>query len=220
MPSRRQKKRKLPFLIIGAVLLLVAAGGYWFYNSQKQSGTSRAGVPGAQPPHTIGPPEARVTIEEFGDFQCPSCGTLHPALKKLESDYASRITFTFREFPLATIHQNAVEAARAAESAGLQGHFWEMHDRLYDYQAAWSDSKEVRSVFAQYATDLGLDPVRLRRDMDSDVVKERMAADQRRAVSLRVTGTPTIFLNGHEVSADALTERGLRELIESVLKQP
>jgi protein-disulfide isomerase len=220
MPSRRQKKRKLPFLIIGAVLLLVAAGAFWSYNSQKQTGTSRAGVSGAQPPHTLGAPDARVTIEEFGDFQCPSCGIIHPALKKLESEYGSRISFTFREFPLAQIHPNAVEAARAAEAAGLQGHFWEMHDRLYDYQAAWSDSKEVRSVFAQYATDLGLDSARLRRDMDSDLVKERLAADQRRGVSLRVTGTPTLFINGREVPADALTEGGLRALIESGLKQP
>jgi 2-hydroxychromene-2-carboxylate isomerase len=95
-----------------------------------------------------------------------------------------------------------------------------MHDRLYDYQAAWSDSKNVRAVFAQYATDLGLDSARLRQDMDSDLVKERLVADQRRAVSLRVTGTPTLFLNGREAPADALTESGLRELIESGLKQP
>ena len=221
MPSKRQTKHKLPFIIIGTVLVLVVAGGSWFYTSRKEIGASgTTGTAGAQPPHMLGPADARVRIEEFGDFQCPSCGTLHPVLKKLESEYDSRVALTFREFPLAPIHPNALEAARAAEAAGLQGRFWEMHDRLYDYQAAWSDSKDVRSVFAQYAVDLGLDAERLRRDMDSQVVKERLAADQRRAVSLGVTGTPTLFINGREVAADALTEKGLRALIEAALKQP
>jgi protein-disulfide isomerase len=219
MPSKRQTKKKLPFIIIGIVLLLVPAGS-WLYNSRNHSLSSTKGASGAQPPHIHGPAEALVRIEEFGDFQCPSCGILHPVLKKLETEYGARIALTFREFPLAPIHLNATEAARAAEAAGLQGQFWQVHDRLYDYQAAWSDSSNVRSVFAQYATDMGLDAARLRQDMDSQVVVDRIAADQRRAVSLGVTGTPTLFLNGKEVPADALTESGLRALIEAALKQP
>jgi protein-disulfide isomerase len=161
-----------------------------------------------------------VKIEEFGDFQCPSCGVLHPVLKKLEAEYDSRVALTFREFPLAQIHPNAAEAARAAEAAGLQERFWQMHDLLYDYQAAWSDSGSARSVFAQYATDMGLDAQRLMRDMDSKVVKDRLVADQRRGVSLGVTGTPSLFINGQEVPDNSLTEDGLRTLIEAALKQP
>ena len=222
MPSKRQTKRKLPFIMIGTVLILVIAAGWWLYSSRKQGGisTRTAGSSGAEPPHMLGPVSARVRIEEFGDFQCPFCGTLHPVLKKLESEYDSRVALTFREFPLAPIHPNALEAARAAEGAGLQDRFWQMHDLLYDYQAAWSESKDARSVFAQYAADMGLDAERLRRDMDSLVVKERIAADQRRAASVGVTGTPTIFINGREVAADDLTEKGLRALIDGTLKQP
>lgn len=218
--SKRHTKRKLPFIVIGTVLLLVVASGWWSYSSRKPGGSSTTGTSGAQPPHTLGPVDARVKIEEFGDFQCPSCGTLHPVLKKLESEYDSRVALTFREFPLAPIHPNAVEAARAAEAAGLQGRFWQMHDLLYDYQPAWSDSNNVRSVFAQYATDMGLDAARLRQDMDSQLVKDRLAADQRRAISVGVTGTPTLFINGREVAENALTESGLRALIEGALKQP
>jgi protein-disulfide isomerase len=222
MPAKRQTNRKLPFIIISTVLVLVAVAGSWLYNSRKQGGalTRTAGTSGAQPPHLLGRAEARVRIEEFGDFQCPSCGTLHPVLKKLVSEHDSRVALTFREFPLAPIHPNAIEAARAAEAAGLQDRFWQMHDLLYDYQSAWSDSNNVRSVFAQYAADMGLDAARLMRDMDSQPVKDRLAADQRRAVSLGVTGTPTLFINGREVSEDALTESGLRALIEGALKQP
>jgi protein-disulfide isomerase len=222
MPSKRQTKRKLPFIIIGTVLVLVVFAGSWLYSSRKLGGSSTrtSGTSGAQPPHILGPVDARVGLEEFGDFQCPSCGTLHPVLKKLESEYDSRVALTFREFPLAPIHPNALEAAHAAEAAGLQDRFWQMHDLLYDYQAAWSDSKDARSVFAQYAADLGLDAARLRQDMDSQIVKERIAADQRRAVSLGVTGTPTLFINGREVAPDSLTEKGLRALIEEALKHP
>jgi len=220
MPAKRQKKRKLPFIIIGTVLLLLVAAGSWLYSSRQQTGDLTRGTSGAQPPHMLGPANAPVRIEEFGDFQCPSCGTLHPVLKKLQSEYASRVALTFREFPLAPIHPNASEAARAAEAAGLQGRFWQMHDLLYDYQPAWSDSKEVRSVFLQYAADMGLDSQQLSRHMDSQVVQERIAADQRRAVSLGVDGTPALYINGREVVADALTEKGLRELIEGALKQP
>ena len=220
MPSKRKKKHKLPFVIIGSVLVLVVAAGFWLYSSRKPSGKLTTGSSGAQPPHVLGPADALVRIEEFGDFQCPSCGTLHPTLKKLKTEYSSRIALTFREFPLGSIHPNAVEAARAAEAAGLQDRFWPMHDLLYDYQSAWSDSKDVRSVFAQYAADMGMDTARLKRDMDSQVVKERLAADQRRAVSLGVTGTPTLFLNGREIAPESLTESGLRTLIEKALKQP
>lgn len=222
MSPKRQTKRKLPFIIIGTVLILVVAAGWWLYGSRKLGGisTRAAGSSGAEPPHMLGPVSARVKIEEFGDFQCPSCGTLHPVLKKLESEYDSRVALTFREFPLAPIHPNAIEAARAAEAAGLQGRFWQMHDLLYDYQAAWSDSKDARSVFAQYAADKGLDAARLRRDMDSQVVKDRIAADQRRGTSVGVTGTPTLLINGREVAADDLTEKGLRALIDGALKQP
>lgn len=220
MQSKRKKKRKLPFIIISTVLVLVVAAGAWLYSSQNQSKLSTTGTAGAQPPHVLGPASARVQIEEFGDFQCPFCGTLHPVLKKLSSEYDSRVALTFREFPLEPIHPNAPDAARVAEAAGLQDRFWPMHDLLYDYQSAWSDSKDVRSVFAQYAIDRGLDAERLRRDMDSQIVKDRIAADQRRAVSLGVTGTPTLFINGREVGVDALTESGLRKLIEAALKQP
>lgn len=220
MPAKRHNKRKLPLVIIGTVLVLVVAAGSWLYSSSKPGGKlTTTGAPGAQPPHLLGPADAPVRIEEFGDFQCPSCGTLHPVLKKLESEYSTRMALTFREFPLAPLHPNAVEAARVAEAAGLQGRFWQMHDLLYDYQSAWSDSKDVRSVFAQYAADMGLDAERLKRDMDSQIVKERLGADQKRGASLGVTGTPTLFLNGRELGPESLTESNLRALIDRVLKQ-
>jgi protein-disulfide isomerase len=219
MASKRKKNKKLPLIIIGSVLVLVVAGSF-LYNYRAPGGLTTKGAPGAQPPQVLGRDDARVKIEEFGDFQCPSCGILHPVLKKLEAEYGDRMSITFREFPMATLHSNALEAARAAEAAGLQGRFWQMHDRLYDYQAAWSDSDNVRAVFEQYAKDMGLDSARLIKDMDSEKVKDRLAADQRRGASLGVDGTPTVLINGRLVPDNAINESGLRSLIDAALKQP
>ena len=212
-------KRKLPFIIIGAVLVLALIGGVWFYRSRKPGVVlnTKAGAPGAQPPQVLGPNDARVTIEEFGDFQCPSCGKIHPVLKSVEADYGTRVAIVFREFPMTQMHANALEAARAAEAAGLQGAFWQMHDFIYDTQEMWSNWKDVRSVFARQATIMGLDPKRLRGDMDSLEVQQRIAADQQRGQSLGVVGTPAVFLNGRLIAPEELEH--LRELIDAAIKQ-
>ena len=212
-------KSKSPFIIIGAVLVFALIGGVWFYRSRKPSIVliTKGGVPGAQPPQVIGPNTPHVTIEEFGDFQCSPCGKVHPVLKKVEEDYGSRVAIVFREFPMTQLHANALEAARAAEAAGLQGAFWQMHDFIYDTQEMWSNWRDVRSVFARQATIMGLDSKRLRSDMDSAEVQQRIAADQQRGQSIGVVGTPTFFLNGRLIAPEELEH--LRELIEAALKQ-
>ncbi len=161
-------KRTLPFLIILGVLG-VALGGGWYLtrrgdNSPDPAGTSPAvnsaaassspvpkvsnsANPGAQPPHTIGPEDARVTLEEFGDFECPPCGLLHPVLKTMEKEFGQRLRVIFREFPLVPTHPHALVAARSAEAAGLQGKFWEMHDLLFENQRSWHEEFDARPTF-------------------------------------------------------------------------
>src|SRR5262249_50305469 len=111
-----------------------------------------------------------------------------------------------------------LEAARAAEAAGLQGDFWGMHDFIYGTQDDWKDEQEVRSMFARHAGAIRLDVARFRRDMDSAEVQQRIAADQQRGESLGVTGTPTVFLNGRLLAPNELNH--LRELIDAALQQP
>ena len=123
----------------------------------------------------LGPGSARVRIEEFGDFQCPFCGTLHPVLKKLESEYDSRVALTFREFPLAPIHLNAVYAAHAAEAAGMQDRFWQMHDLLYEHQQDLDDV-DLR----QYALKIGLEIYRFDADLSSERFAHGTASSQSR----------------------------------------
>ena len=107
--------------------------------------------PGAQPPHILGSQTATVTVEEFADFQCPTCAVKHPVLKQIASTYNNRIKFIFRNFPLTQMHAKAYDAAAAAEAAGMQGKFWDMQNILFTKQAEWSASTDHRKLFNDYA---------------------------------------------------------------------
>jgi protein-disulfide isomerase len=232
--SRNSKKSKsaLPFVIIGAVLVAVTVAVVLMSRpggssrsapaSQGNAGANsappaRAPQPGAPNPHARGGASARVTLEEFSDFQCPACGNLEPGLRRVVNDYGDRVRLVFRNFPLA-MHKYAFQASRAAEAAGQQGKFWEMHDMLYDNQKEWSDSMEPRVQFDAYATRLGLDVQKFKADMERQDLADRVKADYARGVSLGVGGTPTIYLNGRELMRGRLvTEEDLRREIDAAL---
>ncbi|HYE16170.1 MAG TPA: DsbA family protein [Pyrinomonadaceae bacterium] len=240
------KKSYLPFVIIGGVLavaivaalLLMRTGGDSGSTANTQNPTpaknsasagatpgaasptpaTRFEQPGAPSPNAVGPANAPVVLEEFSDFQCPACARLHPSLKKIEDDYGSRVRVVFRHFPLQQMHKNAFSAARAAEAAGLQGKFWEMHDRLFETQNEWKDSPEPRPLFAMFASRLGLNVEKFRADMERQDIADRVRADYNRGMSLGVGGTPTIFLNGRELPAEqTLADANLRAQIDSEL---
>jgi protein-disulfide isomerase len=224
-------KRTLPFVIIAAVLGAGLLTAWYLQRSTAETPAAppiataspaaslpAQNEPGAEPAHAQGNPSAPATLEEFGDFQCPPCGMLHPILKTLESEYGpAKLRIIFREYPLVPNHVHALQAARAAEAAGLQGKFWEMHDLIYENQKAWSDAFDVRPIFEGYATKIGLDLEQFRRDNPSEIVERRIFLDGKRAHSLGVTGTPTVFLNGKEVPFQSLPPEKLKSLIDAEL---
>lgn len=231
-------KRLLPFLIILLVLVVALCGGWYLKNrSTTTSGPAAVNAPapttstpanttapisrtaeaGAEPPHSIGPADAAVTLEEFGDFECPPCGLLHPELLKIEQQYGSRVRIIFREFPLVPTHQHALAAARAAEAAGMQGKFWEMHHMLFETQRSWHDAFDVRPIFEQYALRIGLNLEKYRSDLASQTVERRIFLDGKRAHALGVQGTPTVFLNGREIPFESLPAEKMRPLIDAEL---
>jgi protein-disulfide isomerase len=228
-------KRALPFVIIVAVL---GAGVFMFLYFQRSTAetpsapppasvaspsantpsTADQVAPGAEPPHALGSAKAPVTLEEFGDFECPPCGMLHPVLKNLEAEFGpAKLRIIFREFPLVPTHVHALAAARAAEAAGLQGKFWEMHDMIYENQKDWHEAFDVRPIFEGYATKIGLNVEQFKRDNTSEIVEQRIFLDGKRAHSLGVKGTPTVFLNGREVPFESLAPDKLKALINSEL---
>ncbi len=233
-------KRILPFIII-LVVLGVALSTAWYLTrsipaaqnppgnqppaspgSQPSPAQSQppvlTGVPGAEPAHTAGPANAPVKLEEFGDFECPPCGIFHPILKQMQEEFGDKLQVTFREFPLVPTHQHALAAASAAEAAGLQGKFWEMHHQIYDHQNDWKKEFDVRPIFEGYAKQLGVDVERYKRDVDSNAVAQRIMLDGNRGHSLGVKGTPTVFINGREVQFENLPAEKLRVVIQNELR--
>jgi protein-disulfide isomerase len=212
-------KRSLPFaIILGVLLLALGSGALLFRLHQPPPLPPKAayGRPGAEPPHVRGLASAPVALEEFGDFECKPCSILFPMLQKIEHDYDQRLSVTFREHPLAQ-HPHALEAARAAEAAGLQGRFWEMHDALYENRSVWVRVQDVRILFNNYASQIGLDLERFKKEMDGDEVTKRITADNDRGASLGVDRTPIIFVNGRQIDLPAEVEEAIRREIDAAL---
>ncbi|MEB2346487.1 MAG: DsbA family protein [Deltaproteobacteria bacterium] len=141
-----------------------------------------------------GPAEAEVTIVEYSDFQCPFCARVVPTLDQLRETYGDRVKLVYKHLPL-RIHPEAPGAAAAAEAAGLQGKFWEMHDKIFANQRELSDAKYV-----EWARALGLDLARFEKDRRSEAVRARIAKDEAEANRLGVSGTPAFFINGRFLS--------------------
>jgi protein-disulfide isomerase len=217
-------KRSLPFLIIATVGLVALAGGALLYRAKNKASLASLSSSfaakenvGATPLHIRGEKSASLTLEEFGDFECPPCAHLSSAIRVLEEDYHPRLRVVFREFPLA-MHAHARDAAAAAEAAGLQGRFWEMHDLLYEHRDTWSTVSDVRAAFDSYAEMIGLDRKRFAQDFSGESVRARIALDQSRGNALKVIQTPTIYINGREVAASALNLKDLRALLQEALE--
>jgi protein-disulfide isomerase len=168
--------------------------------------------------HVRGPAQAPVTLEEFGDFQCPPCGMLSGPLQEMEKDYGPKLRVIFRNFPFPN-HEHALEAAYAAEAAGLQGRYWEMHDLLYKEQANWSKAPDAKQRFVSYAKILGLEMDRFETDVAGPTVKARVTADQERGKSLGVNATPSIFINNQGVPPTSLNPTALRAAIDEALNE-
>lgn len=163
----------------------------------------------------VGTEGAKVTIVEFADFQCPACGSAHPVLKQIIDQNKDKMLFVHRNFPL-SIHANAEVSARAAEAAGLQGKFWEMHNMLFEHQNEWSTSLKPYDIFARYAQDLGLNVDQFKSDIDSTKVVDKIRLDKGDGEALGVNSTPTLYINGQEyngsVNAVALQSK-INELL-------
>jgi len=215
-------KRYLPFVIVGVAASTVLTRPLLCQTMQPQRLTISGDEPvsarhPAESVHIRGNPAAAVTLEEFGDFECPSCANLAPFLDQVIKEYHPRARLIFRNFPL-SMHQYARDAAQAAEAAGLQGRYWEMHDTLYREQPVWSSSNDARTLFISYAETLGLDLQRFKRDMESEKVRARIESDQARAKSLGVQTAPSLFVDKREMGANDRNPEGVRRLVDAAVK--
>lgn len=215
-------KRYLPFVIIGAVLVLALGAGALMFRSSQPQTPSPTPTPALSSNNSAATPlvpasKGIVTLEEFGDYQCPPCGIVHPMIKKVKSEFGSSVRLIFYHYPLTQVHKNALDAAHAAVAAGQQGRFWEMHDLLYESQKEWAEGPDLHPYAVGFASKLGLDVPRFTREMDSPQVDAAVQADVQRAASRGVNATPTIFIDGQMFDNDKLTIENLRKEIAQKL---
>lgn len=187
-------------------------------NAPKTGGIPSSAPAGANPPNYSGSPTASVTIEEFADFQCPQCASVHPIFNEIKSAYGSRIRFVFRNYPLSIpAHDKAYDAAAAVEAAGMQGKFWEMQNLLFTNQKSWTADPNYKQTWKGYASNIGLDVEKWESDRLGLVAKGRVDADLARGRGAGVNSTPTVFVNNMEVPFAQVNVAGLRAIIDAEL---
>jgi protein-disulfide isomerase len=163
-----------------------------------------------------GSSQPAATVVEYADFQCPACASYHGLLKRLEQDLGGRVSFVFRHYPLTQIHGNALLASYAAEAAGAQGKFWQMHDMLYENQRVWSESANARTLFIDYARGLGLDSARFEADLSNSSIADKVTRQQSGGTLAGVDSTPSFFLNGKRFANPSSYDE-LKSIVESAL---
>ncbi|MCC7356736.1 MAG: DsbA family protein [Candidatus Doudnabacteria bacterium] len=187
-------------IVVAALVLLGGAALFMFGNPQpKEAGQavdSQSLV--RENSRMTGKRDAKVTVVEFGDFQCPGCAYADPILKEVIAAYKDNpnFNFVFRNFPLNGIHPNAQVAAEAAEAAGGQGKYWEMHYRIYETQTDWASSQDAKGYFVNLARELGLDVGKFESELNQGIYREIVRTDTADGESIGVNSTPTFFING------------------------
>ena len=152
--------------------------------------------------HALGPPDAPVTLLEYGNFECIHCGGAYPEIQKVRNLLRENLRFVFRHFPTVKTHPHSLRAAEASEAAAAQGKFWEMHDQLFTHQQALEDNNLLR-----YAKHIGLDPARFSRDMSEHTYRAQIEANYERSIfDEHVTGTPTFYVNEVRYSGSSDSE--------------
>lgn len=188
-------------IVIGTVsVLFIALMGWLIWRSPAiapEATVSDLSLLSNASSHMTGNPGAKVTMVEFGDFQCPACAQVYPNIKQIVDKYQSNpnFNFVFRNYPLPQ-HKNALPSAEAAEAAGAQGKYWEMNHMLYERQAEWDDAANPTDLFVSYAQIIGLDTAKFRAEIVAKKYADVITADLNDGNRAGVNATPTLYING------------------------
>lgn len=201
------------FLLIMGITVAAMIGLFLIFGGKESSKTTFEGDPFtiAENENEIGPVDAKVTIIEYGDFECPACLQSFPFVSQFKEEYKDRVRFVFRHFPLSQLnpqlHPNAFIAHRAAQAAANQGKFWEMHDQLYQSQNQWArtssnlDVAAAGKLFETFAEQLELNMDQYRTDVSSEATNDFIKLQLASGSELDVTGTPSFFINGEKIDS-------------------
>lgn len=211
---KRKAKRVAAWsgLLLGLVFLVF---GLIYFADKPDPETATQGLhPVPASGRAVGNPDARISLVEYSDYQCRRCAYYHLIVTELVEEVGDEFRLIFRHYPLRN-HAHALAAAIAAESAGRQGKFWEMHDLLFSHQEQWAakEQTEALEIFSQYAASLSLDVFQFHRDFLSQEIIEKVNNDYQEGRRAGVRSTPTFFLNGQKIINKPPTYEGFKALI-------
>jgi protein-disulfide isomerase len=210
-----------PLLVI--ILAISVAAGAAVFLSREPGETSTADTnttvaPSLTGGRFLGPENAELTLVEFGDYQCPYCAAFHPFVKEILNRYPKQLRLEFHHFPLLSIHPNSVAASKAAEAAGEQGRYWEMHDALFEYQNEWASRPDPKPVFAALANRIGINGTILLQTMENPGIQARVLRDVEQGDKAGVQAVPAFFIGGRQVPIK-LSMDDLVQVIEAHLQK-
>jgi protein-disulfide isomerase len=191
---------KNPWVAIGVVVVVLLGGSVWYSMSVEK--TYNVGITITD--HITGGADAKVTLVEYSDFQCPACGEFEPVVEDIIKQYGDQLKFEAKNFPLIQIHPFAESAAVAAEAAAQQGKYFEFHNMLYAKQSEWTSGIAPGAYFSTYAKELGMDVTKFEQQQRSSLLKDKVKADYKAALVLGLTSTPTFFLNGKKMEISSI----------------
>lgn len=198
--KEQQRQSLIKWLIISVSSFLFLAFFVFVIIQAKQAKNSqKTEIPISSSDHIRGNKDAKLTIVEFSDFQCPACAQTEPMVEKLLTDYPKDVRLVYKYFPLPG-HKNSRPAAYAAQATDKQEKFWEMHDLLFKRQNEWAQSDSPIDIFKIYARSLKLDTDKFEKDINSKEVADKVDNDYNQGLNLAIDATPTFFLNGEELT--------------------
>ena len=201
---RQQTTRGARWIGVAVGIAVIIGGAVWMVGQQEQDGSPPAGggsgaAAVAESDWVKGSRQAKATLIEYGDFQCPACRAFQPVVAELSAELGDDLLVVYRQFPLRQTHEQAQLAAEASEAAGRQGKFWEMHDVLFQRQSEWAKQTDAKERFIRYAEELGLSREQFVSDLDDQAVAEAIDEDVRSGTAAGVDSTPTFYLNGSKL---------------------
>lgn len=206
------------FLLVFGVIVAALIGVFAFTREKTDApGNNSNGNSSQVGSHTVGAGKGGVTLTEYGDFECPACKSYYPIVQEIKKTYGDQIKFEFRHFPLVQIHRNAMLGSRAAEAAGKQGKFFEMHDLLYENQDTWSRASSPNSVLENFAKQLGLNVEQYKTDFASEATLDSINADVKSGQDLGANSTPTFLINGKKLDKNPQSLEDFKKLIDEEL---
>jgi|JI10StandDraft_1071094.scaffolds.fasta_scaffold00651_15 protein-disulfide isomerase len=222
------RKRWIIFIVlcVGLIIGLVMMSSKDKIDVSKVDGT-KINTTSEITDHVFGKADSKVIVIEYADFQCPGCYAAYPQYKAVGEQYKDQVAFVFRNFPLSSLHPNALAAASATEAAGLQGKYWEMHDLVFQNQPDWktalADQRDAK--FESLAVQLGLNIDQFRSDIAGSKVSTKINTDRSIGIKMNVSSTPTIFINGSKATdtivSDLMSGTGdqLRDRLDTLIKE-